>query len=110
MKLTTQQAITSAEQAATDSLNRYLDDMCEVEEEKELFDFQMLEKTLEVVVNYNGHYFEPFGRNNRPSEARCILELIQEETFSKEEYRIVVKPHATGEMIQADLTMLVLPF
>ena len=110
MSSTTQQAVESAENAATDSLNRYLDEMCEVEEEKELFEVQMLEKTFDVFINYENHYFEPFTRKNRPDRAGCIMELIKKKSFAKEQYRIVVRPNATSEMLQADLTMIVLPF
>jgi len=110
MSTTTQQAVESAETAAADSLNRYLDEMCEVEEEKELFELQMLEKTLDVFVNYTPYDFEPFTRKNRPKGAGCIIELIKKKSFEKDQYRIVVRPNATSEMIQAALTMIVLPF
>ena len=110
MSTTTQQAVESAETAAADSLNRYLDEMCEVEEEKELFELQMLEKTFDVYVNYTPYDFEPFTRKNRPKGAGCIMELIKKKSFEKDQYRIVVRPNATSEMIQAALTMIVLPF
>ncbi len=107
---TINQAVQSAENAATDSLNRYLDEMCEVEEEKDFFDLQMLEKTLDVFVNYTPYDFEPFNRKNRPKEAGCILELIKLKKFKEHQYRIVVRPNATSEMIQNALTRIVLPF
>ncbi len=107
---TINQAVTSAENAATDSLNRYLDEMCEATEEKELFELQLLEKTFDVFVNYTPYDFEPFSRKNRPKGAGCIMELIKKKSFKKDQYRIVVRPNATSEMIQAALTMIVLPF
>ena len=110
MRTTTQQAVQSAEKAATDSLDRYLNEMCEVEEEKEFFELQMLEKTFDVFVNYTPYDFEPFTRKNRPKGAGCIMELIKKKSFKKDQYRIVVRPNATSEMIQAALTMIVLPF
>ena len=110
MRISTQQAVQSAENAATDSLNRYLDEMCEVVEEKELFELQMLEKTFDVFVNYTPYDFRTFTRNNRPQGAGCIMELIKKKSFKKDQYRVVVRPNATSEMIQAALTMIVLPF
>jgi len=107
---TIEQAVKSAETAATDSLDRYLNEMCEVEEEKEFFELQMLEKTFDVYVNYTPYDFEPFTRKNRPQGAGCIMELIKKKSFKKDQYRIVVRPNATSEMIQAALTMIVLPF
>jgi len=107
---TINQAVQSAETAATDSLNRYLDEMCEVVEEKEFFELQMLEKTLDVFVNYTPYDFAPFTRKNRPQGAGCIMELKKLKKFEENQYRIVVRPNATSEMIQAALNMLVLPF
>ena len=107
---TINQAVKSAETAVTDSLNRYLDEMCDVVEEQELFELQMVEKTFDVYVNYDTHYFEPFTRDNRPQGAGCIMELIKKESFKEEQYRIIVRPNATSKMLQADLTMIVLPF
>ena len=107
---TINQAVKSAETAATDSLDRYLDEMCDVVEEQELFELQMMEKTFDVFVNYTPYDFEPFTRKNRPEGAGCIMELIKLKKFEENQYRIIVRPNATGEMIQADLTMLVLPF
>ena len=110
MSSTTQQAVQSAENAASDSLNRYLDEVCEEVVEKEFFELQMLEKTLDVFVNCTPYGFEPFTRKNRPKGAGCILALIKKKSFEKDQYRIVVKPNATSEMIQAALEMIVLPF
>ena len=110
MSSTTQQAIQSAENAATDSLNRYLDEMCEVVEEKEFFELQMLEKTFDVFVKYTPYDFEPFTRKNRPKEAGCIIELKKLKKFEEHQYQIVVSPSATSEMIQNALTRIVLPF
>ena len=108
--VTIQQAITSAETAATDSLNRYLDEMCEIEETKEGFDLVMVEKIFDVFVNYTPYDFEPFTRKNRPQSAGCIMELKKLKKYKEHQYRIAVKPNATSEMIQRDLTRLVLPF
>ena len=110
MSTTTQQAVESAETAAADSLDRYLNEMCEVEEEKEFFELQMLEKTFDVFVNYTPYDCEPCTRKNRPKGAGCIMELIKKKSFKKDQYRLVVSPNATSEMIQAALTMIVLPF
>ncbi len=107
---TINQVVTSAETAASDSLNRYLDEMCEIVVEKELFELQMLEKTFDVFVNYAPYDFTPFNRRNRPKGAGCIMELIKKKSFEKHQYRIVVRPNATSEMIQAALTMIVLRF
>ncbi|GEM_PF-2509165 len=107
---TINQVVTSAENAASDSLNRYLDEMCEVAEEKENYELIMLEKTFNVFVNYTLYDFEPFNRKNRPQGAGCIMELIKKKKFKQNQWRIVVRPNATSEMIQAALNMIVLPF
>jgi len=107
---TIQQAVQSAETAAKDGLDRYLNEMCEIAEEKDFFELQMQEKTFDIFVNYTPYSFEPFTRKNRPEGAGCILALIKLKKFEENQYRIVVRPNATSEMIQADLTILVLPF
>ena len=110
MTISTEQAVNSAETTAADSLDRYLDEICEVVEEKDFFELQLLEKTLDVFVNYTPYDFEPFNRKNRPKNAGCIMELKKLKKFEAHQYRIVVKPNATSEMIQNALVRIVLPF
>jgi hypothetical protein len=108
--ITIEQTVKSVETTAKDSLNRYLDEQCNEVEEKEFFTLEMQEKTLDVFINYPHYFFESFTRNERPQGAGCILELKKLKKFEKCQYRIIVKPNATSEMIQAALEMLVLPF
>ena len=107
---TINQTVLSAEQAAKDSLERHLEQMCEMVETTDLFELQMQQKTLDVFVNYTPYSFTPFTQQNRPSEAGCIMELIKRKSFAEHQYQIIVRPNATSEMIQAALGRLVLPF
>lgn len=74
------------------------------------FYLQPKEKTVDVMVKFRQYGLDTFTRKNRPSNAGCILALIKKKSFKKDQYRLIVKPNATDEMIQAALTMLILPF
>ena len=68
------------------------------------------EKTVDVMVKFRLYGLDPFTRKNRPKGAGCILALIKKKSFKKDQYRLIVEPNATDEMIRAALTMLILPF
>jgi len=109
MTTSTQQAVTSAENAATDSLDRYLDEVCtEQVEEIPLFDLVMVEKTFDVLLNQLPSTFKPFNRKHRPKDAGCIMELKKKERYVNQ-YTIVVRPNATSQTIQMALETLVEP-
>ena len=74
------------------------------------FDLQTKEKTVNVRVKFRLYGLAAFSRKNRPKGAGCILALIKKKSFKKDQYRLIVEPNATDEMINAALTMLILPF
>ncbi len=74
------------------------------------FYLQTKEKRVDVMVKFRLYGLDTFTRKNRPKGAGCILALIKKKSFKKDQYRLIVEPNATEEMIRAALMMLILPF